>query len=67
MNICATYLLFKVFSIGPCVNIEELNDRLANYPLYAYAASQWTYYARKARGVTLSVLKYLQNGGHIGT
>ncbi|KAK8080213.1 hypothetical protein PG997_008031 [Apiospora hydei] len=46
--ICTTYLSFDVFATGFCESDEEFEERLAEHPLYAYAAQNWGLHARTA-------------------
>ncbi|KAF7116945.1 hypothetical protein CNMCM5793_005575 [Aspergillus hiratsukae] len=43
---CVTYLSFDAFQTGFCLTDAELETRLAQYPLYSYAAKNWGEHAR---------------------
>ena len=47
--IFVTYLSFEAFGTGPCSTDEEYERRLADYPLYEYAAQFWGFHAQKKR------------------
>lgn len=38
---CLTYLSLRPFKAGPCRGIEEMNDRLRQFPFLNYAAHFW--------------------------
>ncbi len=42
---CLTYLAFRAFSCGPCMDAAEYKLRLAKYPFISYAAVNWGYHA----------------------
>ncbi|KAL6691665.1 hypothetical protein J3F84DRAFT_403333 [Trichoderma pleuroticola] len=44
---CLTYLSFTAFESGIALSEDDLNRRLQQYPLYAYAALHWGFYAQK--------------------
>lgn len=43
---CLTYLLFETFEQGYCQSDDDMEKRLARYPLLRYAAGQWGFHAR---------------------
>jgi ankyrin repeat protein len=47
-RICVTYLSFREFGVGPCLNRHQLDERLSSNVLYEYAATNWGYHARDA-------------------
>ncbi|KAJ6438994.1 hypothetical protein O9K51_08397 [Purpureocillium lavendulum] len=58
---CLTYLSFVIFRNGSCSTDDHLDTRLANHPLYSYAAHWWAYHARKEAVPSKFVLGFLQN------
>lgn len=42
---CLTYLSFTEFESGIALSKDDLNSRFQQYPLYAYAAYYWGFYA----------------------
>lgn len=59
---CLTYLCYDVFASGSCETLEEFRKSLREYPLYAYAATNWGYHAKKQPlGPPEVVLKLLGN------
>ena len=49
---CLKYLSYASFQGGPCTSDEEFEDRLAKFPFYGYAATQWANHARHMRDIT---------------
>jgi ankyrin repeat protein len=47
-TICIAYLSFDVFERGFCQSNREFEERLQSNRLFAYAAENWGYHARKA-------------------
>lgn len=48
-RICLTYLCYDAFASGSCETLKEFLERLREYPLYAYAATNWGYHAKRQR------------------
>jgi hypothetical protein len=46
---CVTYLSFDRFRSGPCSTDAEFEERLAEYPLYSFAAKNWGHHAREGQ------------------
>ncbi|KAK4085523.1 uncharacterized protein Triagg1_513 [Trichoderma aggressivum f. europaeum] len=57
-DICASYLLFRVFEEGPMGN--GFRKRSKTYPLYSYAAQNWGHHARKASKLRRKVMEFLE-------
>jgi ankyrin repeat protein len=43
---CLTYLLFKDFYKGPCMDLAELEHRVKFYPLISYASTFWGWHLK---------------------
>lgn len=57
-KICIAYLSFNTFSF--CPTSDELDERLASYPLYFYAAENWGHHAREASTIGQEVMDFLE-------
>ncbi|KAK4448990.1 ankyrin repeat-containing domain protein [Podospora aff. communis PSN243] len=58
---CATYLSFDEFQSGACATVEGFYLRLARYPFYRYAASNWGYHVQGLPEVGHEVLDFLNS------
>lgn len=58
-TICVTYLSFDIFQLGPCSTDAGFETRLAEYPLYSFAAANWGYHMREQLMHEEAILKFL--------
>ncbi|KAJ4860619.1 ankyrin repeats (3 copies) domain-containing protein [Trichoderma breve] len=56
---CLTYLSFTEFESGIALNEDDLNSRFQQYPLYAYAAYYWGFYALEANAAAAAQVIFL--------
>lgn len=63
-NACVTYLSLNVFGSGRCTSDIEFEERLATYPFYSYASSNWGYHAILADNLD-RVRLFLQNSSMV--
>ncbi|KAF4452601.1 P-loop containing nucleoside triphosphate hydrolase [Fusarium austroafricanum] len=57
---CITYLSFDDFGSGYCKTDAKFEERLRSYPLYEYAARNWSHHARDAVRTCQDVVEFLK-------
>ncbi|KAK5997636.1 Ankyrin-2 [Cladobotryum mycophilum] len=61
LEICITYISFRMFGIGPCHTEEEYEAMLQSNQFYEYAASKWGYHAPKNKTPSEIMMLFLQD------